>query len=216
MNLQSKIVFGRWIYGGSIAYLVFSADQQFEAVDGEIVQQGRYRRVACVVAGNDVTIPLIANIPATTDSVTDRNSTWTTWFEDAAGTRRMEWLAGFQLSHVFVSPALWADIFTNNNPPTPQLVSPGISYDQAVLLIQEAISNISPSVLASGSGTLTAAQSVTILDSHVAADSPIRLLPKTDTITGELRVFNRIAGVSFNVVSSEGGDHGNFRWEIYP
>lgn len=195
---------------------MFSADQQFEAVDGEIVQQGRYRRVACVVVGNDVTIPLIAGIPTTTDSVTDRNSTWTTWFEDAAGTRHMEWLAGFQLSHVFTSPVSWADVFTNNNPPTPQLFSPGISYDQAVLLIQEAIASISPSVLASGVGILAAAQPVTILDSHVAADSPIRLLPKTDNITGSLRVLNRVAGVSFDVVSNEGSDSGNFKWEIYP
>lgn len=214
MNVSSKIVFGSWSHGGSVCYLVFKSNQQFRAVDGEIVQAGAYRVIQCAVVGRDITIPLIASIPTTTDS-SDPSATWTTWFEDSSHTKKMDWLVGFQLNHVFTSPALWETIFDDNNPQGIPVPSGGISYDQAVLLFQRLISQVSTEILASGIGTLAAAVPVTILDSHVAADSPIRLIPKAE-MSGLLRHFNHVAGVSFDVMSSEGSDSGNFRWEILP
>lgn len=214
MNVAAKIVYGNWPHGGSVCYLVFNSNQQFRAVDGEIVQPGPYRIVPCVVTDRDITIPLIANIPTTTDS-SDPSATWSTWFEDSSHTRKMDWLVGFQLNHVFTAPTLWELIFDDNNPQGIPVPSGGISYDQAALLFQRLIAQVSTEILASGIGILAAAQAVTILDSHVVADSPIRLIPKAE-MSGILRHFNHVAGVSFDVASSEGSDSGNFRWEILP
>lgn len=213
VNVSSKIVYGNWPHGGSVCYLVFKSNQQFRAVDGEIVQPGVYRIVQCAVVGRDVTIPLIASIPTTTDS-SDPSATWTTYFEDSSHTQKMDWLKGFQLNHVNTSPVSWATIFDDNNPQGINVPSGGISRDQVVLLIRELADQIAGNTVATGIGTLAINEEVTILTPHVTADSPIRLIPRTEAITGNLRAFNRVAGVSFMVVSDNGADSGNFRWEI--
>lgn len=115
---------------------------------------------------------------------------------------------------MFTSPCSWEDIFDDNNPQGINVPSGGISRDQVILLIRELAAQIAGNAVATGLGTLVAAEAVTILSPDVAADSPIRLVPRTESITGNLRAFNRVAGVSFDVASDNGPDSGNFRWEI--
>lgn len=66
-----------------------------------------------------------------------------------------------------------------------------------------------------GTGTLVAGVATTILEPTTAVDSPILVVPMSNGITGNLRAFNRVAGVSFDVSSDNGGDAGDFRWFLY-
>lgn len=218
MNFASKIIFGSWDFGGSLCYLVFKSNQQFVAPNGEIVQPGVYRRVACTVVGRDRTIPLIADIPATTDAMPS-DATWEIYFEDQGHTPRDKWISGAKLPHTYPSPVAWQDIINFNNPPGfiagPQT---GIGFDQAVLLIADMIAAAGgggTGAIATGIGTLPAEGPVTILSALVSASSPIEIIPRVETIVGNLRVFNRVAGVSFEVISDQGTDFGNFTWNIF-
>lgn len=197
--------------------MVFKADQQFRAVDGEIVQQGIYRKVPCTVTGVDRTIPLIAGIPTTTDS-SDPSATWTTYFEDSGHSRKDDWLSGFQLNHVNTSPVPWSTIFDDNNPQGINVPSGGVSFDQMVLYVNGRIAQISGDTIATGIGTIAlGGLSTTVLDSHVAVDSPIEAIARGGSdITGRLHATNYVAGVSFDVYSDNPADSGNFQWIIRP
>lgn len=218
MNISSKLLRGRWEWGGSVAYLVFKANQDFVAANEEFVKQGVYRKAICAVVGVDVTLPLVANIPTTTDSPSDPDATWDAWLEDSGHTKKLDYVSGFKLNHVETSPVDWKDIFIFNNPPGfiagPQY---GISYDQAVLLINQRVAQISGDTVATGIGTLSVGVPVTILSPVVAADSPIEGIPRGGSdITGKLHVSNIVAGISFDVYSDNPSDNGNFTWVIRP
>jgi hypothetical protein len=58
-------------------------------------------------------------------------------------------------------------------------------------------------------------EATTVLTALVAADSMILPLPTDDAITGRLRATNRVAGVSFDVVSDNGADAGSFSWFLW-
>lgn len=216
MIFASKLVYGTWDFGGSLCYLVFKSNQQFVAVTGEVVQPGVYRRVIVAVVGRDRTVPLIAGIPATTDAMPS-DATWEIYFEDAQHTERDVWISGAILPHTYPDPVEWADIINFNSPPG-FIAGPvyGVSFDQMVLYVTGRISQISGDTVATGIGTLAMGLPTTILDSHVTADSPIEAIARGDGITGNLRVSNRVAGVSFDVTSENGADAGNFTWIIRP
>jgi hypothetical protein len=214
----SKLFLGSWDWGGSVCYLVFKANQQFVASSGEIVQPAVYRRVTCVVTGRDRAVPLIADIPPTTDAMPG-DASFDIYFEDAGHTKKDDLIKGASLPHTYPNPVQWQDIIEFNNPQFVPGPNREVSYDQMALYVRNQIALISSPILATGIGTLNvlgADQPVTILDSHVSANSPIDLMPRADTITGDLRVSNRVAGVSFDVTSSNGADAGNFTWVIYP
>ncbi len=214
MLFSSKIVYGTWDFGGSLCYLVFKANQQFVAVDGEVIQPGVYRRVIVAVVGRDRTIPLIANIPATTNAMPS-DATWEIFFEDERHTKRDEWVNGV-LPHTYPDPVLWQDVINFNNPSFVPRPNDGVSYDQMALYVNGRIAQISGDTLATGIGTLAVGLPTTILSALVAADSPIEAVARGDGITGNLRVSNRVAGVSFDVTSENGADAGNFTWIIRP
>lgn len=66
-----------------------------------------------------------------------------------------------------------------------------------------------------GTGVLVAAQATTVLSADVLDTSLIVPVGIDDTITGHLRAFNKVPGVSFDVVSDQGGDEGEFGWILY-
>lgn len=214
MIFASKILLGTWDFGGSLCYLVFKANQQFVASSSEIVQPAVYRRTTCVVTGRDRAIPLIADIPPTTDALPG-DATFDIYFEDAAHTKRDDLIAGASLPHTYPNPVLWSDIIQFNNPPFVPGPNKEVSFDQMALYFKQQIALISTPVLASGISTLAAVGTKTVLDPHVAANSPIDAIPIDDGITGNLRISNRVAGVSFDVASDNGVDAGNFKWRIY-
>lgn len=71
-----------------------------------------------------------------------------------------------------------------------------------------------PTLLAKGTHTLVASGD-SITAPLVTADSPIQLIPASDSIQGNLHVINRVPGVGFDVYSTEGGDAGSFVWLLY-
>lgn len=68
--------------------------------------------------------------------------------------------------------------------------------------------------LDAGNETLVAGEVTTVLSTEVENDSPLDALSMTDDISGRLRCFNRVVGVSFDVVSENGADAGDFRWYV--
>lgn len=66
-----------------------------------------------------------------------------------------------------------------------------------------------------GTGTLVAGVATTILEPTTTVNSPILAISMSDGISGNLRVSNRVAGVSFDVSSDNGADAGDFRWFLY-
>lgn len=215
MNIAQKSVYGRWEWGGTAAILVLESNQDFVASNTEIVERGVYRRVPLVVAGYDFTIPLIPSIPTTTDS-NFPDATWSARIFSVDGTKRLDWLLGFQLRHIYSSPAQWENIFVDSAPPGFQPSPNALSREDAIILMQSLAAQIAGNTVAAGNGVLAVAEVTTILDSNVAANSPIMCIPKSEGITGQLRAFNRVPGVSFDVVSDNGADAGNFKWAIYP
>lgn len=215
LNFSTEVLYGTWGFGGSRCYLVFKANQQFVAVNGEVVQPDIYRRETCIVVGRDRTIPFISNIPTTTDAMPN-DATWDIYFEDQQHTKRDVLIAGAVLPHTHPSPVVWSDIVNFNNPPG-FIPGPnyGISYDQAILLINQMRNQIAGNTVATGMATLVGGQA-TILDSHVATNSPIGGFSMSENVTGPFRFINRVPGVSFDIASENGADEGNVHWIIYP
>lgn len=66
-----------------------------------------------------------------------------------------------------------------------------------------------------GVATLVAGAATTILSAAVTATSPIKFLELDEGITGKLRAINRVAGVSFDVISDNGADAGDFVYYLF-
>lgn len=67
----------------------------------------------------------------------------------------------------------------------------------------------------SGRDVLEAGAATTISTELVAEDSPILAVSAAEGIIGNLYVINRTDGVSFDVVSDNGGDAGEFKWFLF-
>lgn len=66
-----------------------------------------------------------------------------------------------------------------------------------------------------GTDLLVAAAATTVFSAAVLNTSVIVPVGIDDTITGHLRAFNKVPGVSFDVISDNGADEGAFGWSLY-
>jgi hypothetical protein len=224
MDINSTIAYF-WKYGGTQAALIVTADQDFTTIDGELVKAGQYKdpHICTVAPGsikNQIDIPAIT-LPTTTDSPSNPDARWTARFFDYSnghvGTERDIWLANFKLPNTFNSPTDWPPIFNYNNPPGPPPPVPGITFDQALALIQQAL--VGRSIQAEGTATIIpdfSGASVTISSSLADVNSDILVSSLSNNVTGALRVPREeiVPGVSFTIRSNNGGDFGTVLWAL--
>jgi hypothetical protein len=90
-----------------------------------------------------------------------------------------------------------------------------VPRDELMVLLDGLGGGGSGGALESGDGLLVAGAGATIFTPSVDAHSPISAIGADDGITGRLYPFNRVAGVSFDIASENGGDEGQFRWFLF-
>lgn len=198
--------------------LQFFSHQDWVTEGGEIIKQDLkrpYERIVCTAADDELTIPVITTIPTTTDSPDVPSAVWTAKL--FVGTKEYEtWMGGFKIPHTIESPISWGAIRIYNNPPGAQPTDYAISFNAAVLLIRELTAGAGTGFVARGEAVLPVTGNVvTVPTSAVEADSSILCLSKTNTISGKLNAFDRVAGQSFKVQSDDGTDFGDFDWFIF-
>lgn len=203
------------MWGGNAAVLVLVSDQDFLAASGEVVKSGQYRRTEVLVSDTELNIPTIFDIPATTDSPTVPSATWSAHFEDLDGNKKLDWITGFILPHTVTSPTDWPTIIIANTPAGPPPFQYGISFDQAALMIQMAL-NSAASRFPQEMGNATLVDGRVTVDSElIDTGSRVIVTAQDGNTVGSLHIENRYDHISFDIVSSDGGDNGDIAWLLY-
>ena len=122
--------------------------------------------------------------------------------------------AGWRIPTLMGNIVSWADLARYNAAYTLLNAAPTYAtYAQVVELINLLVGRALAS--ASGPGYLVAGLATTIPAVLTTSSTAIIAIAASDTITGNLRIENRVTGVSFDVVSDNGADSGLFYWFVF-
>jgi hypothetical protein len=182
-------------------------------------QTGFYYDIPCTVNGSGNLVIPAFQIQATEDGNLP-TSRFTGRLYDQTGAPRevifggADSNAGWRIPTLMGNIVSWADLARYNAAYTLLNAAPTYAtYAQVVELINLLVGRALAS--ASGPGYLTAGLATTIPAVLTTSSTAIIAIAASDTITGNLRIENRVTGVSFDVVSDNGADSGLFYWFVF-
>jgi hypothetical protein len=191
--------------------------REWISAESEIVPAGQLRVVGTgTITALRPTIPTIT-LPATSAGLDDQTAKWTVTLHRVGSKSVVATvLDNFPLPSSFDPTTTWAQIKINKNGKQPlrdTSVYTKIETNTQIALALGTLASQFPRTF--GDGVLNAGEATTITQSLVTSTSPIEVTAADDGITGRLYATNRIAGISFDVLSENGADAGNFRWVLY-